>query len=1110
MRKLLVKLILILGLLGSSLSFAQTPLWQISNTVANRGAIDNRHEVFFSTDSLALRSLLNSAPQEFSADFSHIISLPLPDGSLSRFSIIESPIMAATLAAKFPELKTYKVFGLDDSGASGRVDISPNGFRAMLNTSHGRVTIDPVGGLYRVRSRSTSDNNTAFQCGATESGVSETISPTIAQRSVAQRVSNNYLVYRLAVSATLEYVNAVGGTLDAAMAEITTAVNRVNQIYERDLGIRLQLITNNDLLIDVDGSAGFTNNNTISLLSENQVWIDAQVGSANYDIGHIFSTSSGGLAQIGTVCFDPAKAKGVTGLPNPTGDTFYIDFIAHEIGHQFRAEHSFNGSTSSCASGRVAGYAYEPGSGSTIMSYSGICGAENIQVSSDATFHSTSISRINSYTSSLGTCFSLLSANNPSEPIANAGADRIIPVGTPFLLTGTGSDMDGDTLSYQWDQINLGSITTSANFGSDLGDNPLFRSYAPQPVTSRDFPALGTQVDGLVDLSEALPCTSRNLDFRLTVRDGKSGQAIDDVLLTVDNTAGPFKVTSHTTASTIVPAAGTVNVTWDVANTNNALLNCSAVDIDLLTFSPGHASYSVTSLSANTANDGSDLVNIPDNSNDFARFRVKCSNNIFYDISDADLVIQGAGVFPTSGQQTFFNTNGVAFAASASECVATPGPDTAPPVVTPPANITVAATDASGTANTVTPIASFLASATATDAVDGSRPVSHDAPAVFPLGITTVTFSATDLSANTGQAQATVNITDQTPPVISLIGASSMTLNVGDIFSDPGASVSDNVDVGLTVIPTGSVNINVVGLYTLIYNISDAAGNAAITVTRSVIVQDNAAPVVTPPANITVAATDAAGTANSIVAINAFLNAATATDAVDGPRPVTHNAPAVFPLGITTVNFSATDLSANTGQAQATVNITDQTPPVISLAGGAMTLNVGDVFIDPGSSVSDNVDVGLVATVIGNVNIAIPAIYILSYNISDAAGNAAITVTRSVIVQDNAAPVVTPPANINVEATDAAGTANSIVAINAFLNAATATDAVDGPRPVTHDAPAVFPLGITTVTFSATDLSGNTGQAQATVNITDQTPPVISLIGASSMTLNVGDIFSDP
>ncbi|MCP4299586.1 MAG: hypothetical protein GY783_03295, partial [Gammaproteobacteria bacterium] len=305
------------------------------------------------------------------------------------------------------------------------------------------------------------------------------------------------------------------------------------------------------------------------------------------------------------------------------------------------------------------------------MSYSGICGAENIQIQSDANFHSESIAQIDSYTSAGGSCYSLVSANNPNEPVAGAGNDYVIPKGTPFQLSGSASDADSDTLSYQWDQTDLGSITSAATLGTDLGDNPLFRSFPPQVSAVRDFPALGTQVDGLSDLSEALPCTSRDLNFRLTVRDGKSGQATDEVTLTVDNTAGPFGITSHSTASTIIANAGTVDVFWDVANTDNALLNCSTVDIDLLTFASGHASYGITSLQAGTANDGSEAVTIPDSANDRARFRVSCSTNIFYDISDADLVIQGAGVFPTNDQQTFFNTSGESFSASAGECTAT-------------------------------------------------------------------------------------------------------------------------------------------------------------------------------------------------------------------------------------------------------------------------------------------------------------------------------------------------------------------------------------------------------------------------------------------------------
>lgn len=335
-----------------------------------------------------------------------------------------------------------------------------------------------------------------------------------------------------------------------------------------------------------------------------------------------------------------------------------------------------------------------------------------------------------------------------------------------------------------------------------------------------------------------------------------------------------------------------------------------------------------------------------------------------------------------------------------------------PPTVTAPANITVAATNASGTAATDAAIASFLNGASAFDTTDGViATITNDAPAVFPLGANTVTFSATDSDGDTGTAQATVTVADQAAPVTTLLGMASITLNVGDIFTDPGTTASDNVDGDLTpsIITAGAVNTGAVGLYILTYDVSDAAGNAAVQVTRSVSVQDSGAPVVTPPGNITVAAVDATGTTASDPAIVAFLAGATAFDAVDGViATVTNDAPVQFPLGVTTVTFSATDSSTNTGQVQSTVNVTDQTVPM-----------------------------------------------------------------------------VTPPTNLAVAATGPSGIAATDPAIVTFLAGASATDNVDGPiATITNNAPGLLPVGVTTVTFSATDIAGNTGTSQATVTVT--------------------------
>jgi len=643
------------------------------NVAKKSNALLERH---LSSTNSVLRSKLLTAPMENSG-WSETIELPLPNGDMQSFSIVESPIVEPGLAAKFPDNKSYKLQGIDDPTASGRADIGSKGFHAVIISASGRFFIDPeqagAGDGYRSYSRTASYKSEPFSCSVESESVSK--SPNFSAEKNLNRADGNLRVYRLAMATTIEYVAAVGGDLTSAHDELIVLVNRVNAIYERDLGIRLVLVANNDDIIFV-GADNFTNGIPGVLIDEVQGIIDAAIGFANYDIGHVVSTDSGGLAGLGVVC-GSKKANGVTGSSSPTGDAFWIDFVAHEIGHQFKASHTFNGQTGSCSGGnRVAGNAYEPGSGSTILAYAGICGTENIQSNSDATFHAKSIEVIDTFTTTGGgsSCGTNLAISNPNEPVVNAGANFTIPKGTPFKLSGSATDDDaGQTLTYQWDQINSGTATTSISLGDDLANNALFRSYLPQDTGDRDLPALGTQLDNQIDKSEAYACTARDLDFRFTVRDGVSGMTTENVKITVDIDSGPFEVTSHNSPGNF-SAAGGLNVTWDIADTTSAPVNCSTVDIDLLTFSSAaHTEYAVTSLVTGTLNDGSEVLALPNQSAAVARIRVKCSNNIFYDISDADQSITGTGNFATTGNTVFFNTNGLVLSAkTASACDGAP------------------------------------------------------------------------------------------------------------------------------------------------------------------------------------------------------------------------------------------------------------------------------------------------------------------------------------------------------------------------------------------------------------------------------------------------------
>ena len=669
-------LILVCTALNQSLAAAQSSLW--TPLVQAQKAAESAFVTgdLYVVDGIELRQRLSRASLEGRAANNSEIQLPVENGVIQSFKLEESPVMEPALAAKFPQIKSYKVHGIDNPHASGRLSYSPKGFHGMITSPTGTFFINPQGDdVYRAYRKPASSSET-FYCGV-KGHNHDTPLGHIADRA-APRTPGSLRVYRLALATTGEYAEAIGAADKGdVMSEINKAISRVNQIYERDLAVRLLLINNNDNLIYTNKSTDpytdpFTDpfNSANDLLEQNEKNVRTVIGSANYDIGHVFSRGGGGLAEVGAVCVDgdnltgDFKAGGVTGLANPVGDAFYIDYVAHEMGHQFSAEHTFNGTDAGCGGGnRWQSTAFEPGSGSSIMSYAGICGEENISRHAMAAFHAGSIEQITNYTTSGdgSSCGELLSINNPGQPSANAGNDYTIPAQTPFKLTAQGSDPDnGDALTYSWDQMDTGTATNSATFGTDLGNNSLFRSYLPRSINERHFPALGTTLKNKFDDSEVLACQSRNINFRLTVLDGNSGIASDDVRISVDGRSGPFEITSHGFAQTL-SSGSNVAISWNVANTNLAPVNCDRVDISLLTFNNLLTTYSETSLDTDVINDGSAFVSIPLKSSSKARFKVQCSNNVFYDISDADLIISGGTAFSTNQKTVFYNQDGASY-----------------------------------------------------------------------------------------------------------------------------------------------------------------------------------------------------------------------------------------------------------------------------------------------------------------------------------------------------------------------------------------------------------------------------------------------------------------
>lgn len=610
---------------------------------------------YYHLDLEALKGSLKNAPVrgESSKLSDVLIDFPLQNGAFETFRITETSILDTALQATMPNSRTYIGQSVKNPANKIRFSITSSGLHTMLQSQdEGMEFTDPTtyGGnyymIYKSKDLPVLDRN--FECKFEDEPLPKNTSVTNSQKEF--NASDSKLrTFRLAIATTIEYsefhwkragllaADTEAAKKDAVMDALIVTMNRVNGVFENELALTMQFVANNKDIIFINSDA-FTNNDTSELIDESQAVIDAAILTANYDIGHTFSTSSGGLAYLNSPCTSNRKASGVTGLPSPVGDVFDVGYVAHEMGHQYGAPHTFNGDTGSCAgTSRSANNAYEPGSGTTIMAYAGICAPQNVQANSDPYFHQKSLQMMwSNITTGASTCATQTTLTN-LPPVANAGNDYTIPISTPFKLVGNSTDPNGSTAShtYTWEQYDL---TTSAGMPLETNtEGPLVRSFTGTSNKVRQIPRFTDYIaSGGSTTWEKLPSVNRTMTFALTVRDNNAsgGQNhVDFTTITVNSTV-PFKVNNPINWGQGFQAT----VTWDVGQTANpATINCQNVNIKLST--DGGSNFPTT-IATNVPNNGSYTFTVPAMPNTItARVLVEAADNIFYDVSDFDFTI---------------------------------------------------------------------------------------------------------------------------------------------------------------------------------------------------------------------------------------------------------------------------------------------------------------------------------------------------------------------------------------------------------------------------------------------------------------------------------------
>ena len=542
------------------------------------------------------------------------LAFPTSNGAFETFQVENYPIVEQELLEKFAKIRIYQGRSTT-SNALVRFVVNGIQLRAVLANNGTYYQIDPLAASdqYAFEKVSHKTSYKDFQCLTDQDDL---------HSSFKSQPSAGLRQFRIAIATTAEYTAYHGGSVFQGLFEVISALTRINAIFESELSTRFILVGDNDKIIFTNAQSDpYDNENLSSMMVENPNVLNARIGVNNYDIGHVFGTEGGGIANVGVICSDALKGRGATGLNVPDGDFFHIVYVCHEIGHQLGAKHSFN----NCLGFGGWPYGVEPGSGTTIMAYAGLCDANNVSSETDYYFHSASIDLMSQY----GNGCAEIIPNNNSVPVITitSPAELYIPRSTPFKLEGFAQD-DDDVL-YTWDEVDVGPVSP---YGNPQGSAPLFRFQSPTETGTRFFPKWETVLLGQSDPAEVLPNYGRSISLRLTARDlNPNGTVVSyaEYSLDVAGAAGPFRVSSQAD-STIWEIGNSYMIEWDVAKTDVPPVSSPLVRIVL--FDPDTLSHQII-LANGVQNNGHFEFTLADVPQKKYRLLVESVSNVFYAIN---------------------------------------------------------------------------------------------------------------------------------------------------------------------------------------------------------------------------------------------------------------------------------------------------------------------------------------------------------------------------------------------------------------------------------------------------------------------------------------------